>query len=73
MVNLGKYPIHGWYGIGLVPARVPGSLVVADFCWKNVAGATGKGKWLVMLGFESLELEFWHFRLWIRITILVMR
>ena len=34
------------------PARnwTAGSLVVADFCWKNVAGATGKGKWLVLLG-----------------------
>ena len=25
-------------------------MVVAEFCWKNVAGATGKGKWLVLLG-----------------------
>ena len=24
-----------------------GSLVVADFCWRNVAGASGRGRWLV--------------------------
>lgn len=35
---------HDIYNIA---RRREGSLVVADFCWKNVAGATAKGKWLV--------------------------
>ncbi|CAK9058671.1 unnamed protein product [Durusdinium trenchii] len=33
--------------ISQIQRRREGSLVVADFSWKNVAGASGKGQWLV--------------------------
>ncbi|CAL1171782.1 unnamed protein product [Cladocopium goreaui] len=43
----GRRFLINWSNGELCEATSEGSLVVADFCWKNVAGATGKGKWLV--------------------------
>ncbi|CAE7512951.1 DHAR2, partial [Symbiodinium microadriaticum] len=44
----GSYTADGGrHEIRDIQRRREGSLVVADFCWENSAGATGSGKWLV--------------------------
>eukprot|EP00439_Symbiodinium_sp_Y106_P019774 s4329_g2.t1 len=44
----GSYTADGGrHEIRDIQRRREGSLVVADFCWENSAGATGNGKWLV--------------------------